>query len=90
MTGKTITVFRKFKEGDILALFPGEQYSRYDGSIMSYQHVGQHGAADYNGMIATTRPATPTEYEPLRKELESIGYKLDIRTRRPHNLNRRG
>ena len=77
---KTIVVFRKFKEGDILALFPAERGDN-NWAVSSYMHVGQHGAADYTGCIRLTKPATPEEYAPLKRELESIGYVLDVKKR---------
>lgn len=76
---KTLVVFRKFKDGgDIVALFP-ELINYPDGCCESYQHVGQHGAADYIHCIAASVPAKPTEYRSLRQELENIGYRLDVR-----------
>ena len=73
-------VFRKFRNGEILALFPNDVDPR--GYCNSYQRVGQHGDADYSGCIAITKPATPDEYAGLKEELESIGYVLKIRKRR--------
>lgn len=80
----TIVVFRVFKADQtanrVLALFPAE--ANYpDGSCESYQHIGQHSAADYSHCIAITRPATPKEYAPLKRELERIGYTLKVQSR---------
>lgn len=77
---KTVVVFRVFKgkDGDVLALFPHEVGTMQAGSCSSYQHVGQHGSADYRGCIMRTRPATETEAEPLKRELERIGYNLTV------------
>ena len=84
-TETTVVVFRKYppKEGgDALALFPlMDEGRRLCGS---YQHVGQHGVADYFVCIHSTQPATPSEYAALAEELESIGYRLDIRKRCPN------
>ena len=74
----TKVVFRKWKDGDIIALFPDEPWSRCDYSTTSYMHVGQHGAADYAGVIADTRPAREEEYHDLLAELKTIGY-TDLR-----------
>ena len=74
---KTLTIFRKYKDSDIIALFPNEKHN--DMLCMSYMHIGQHGGADYHGTISITRPATPEEYHDLKVELESIGYTLKIR-----------
>jgi hypothetical protein len=78
--GKTIVVFRKFRSGgDILALFP-ELAATHDGRYCeSYQHVGQHSGADYEGCIAVSVPARPEEYGDLARELTRIGYDLEIR-----------
>ncbi len=37
-------------------------------------HIGQHGAADYAGVITSTKPAREDEYRNLLTELEQIGY----------------
>ena len=79
-TEQTRVIFRKFKDGDILALFP--YLSEGGAAVESYMHVGQHSSADYNGCIRRTKPATPEEYKDLAAELESIGYNLLIRKRR--------
>ena len=75
---KTKVVFRKYKDGDILALFPELSYRR-NYMTECYQHVGQHGEGDYQWCIADTKPATPEEYADLKAELEGIGYNLLIR-----------
>ena len=77
MMDQTLTIFRKFKEGDIIALFPEIEH-RWP-FCSSYQHMGQHSGADYKGLIQITKPATPEEYSDLKTELESIGYTLKIR-----------
>lgn len=79
----TKVVFRKFKkDGAIIALFPEERYSRHEHTINSYMHVGQHGAADYDHVIAVSRPAGEDEYMPLLVELICIGYEnLRVRQR---------
>lgn len=76
---KTITVFRKYKDGEIIALFPAEKWTRGDYTCTSYCHVGQHCAADYNSVVLRTTLATPEEYADLKVELERIGYELDIK-----------
>lgn len=77
---KTVVVFRVWrKEGTVIALFPG--IDEGNGHCSSYEHVGQHGGADYRLVIARTRPATPNEYQDLLKELRRIGYNVLIRQR---------
>ena len=71
----TEVIFRKF-QGEIVAMFPYFIYDR-KGSVQSYVHVGQHGAADL-GIIHDSKPATEIEYKPLYAELTSIGYNLKV------------
>jgi len=71
----TEVIFRKFSKkegGQILALFPYDTEGRY-GQCNSYMHIGQHGTADYSGMMQSTKPATPAEYADLKAELENYG-----------------
>lgn len=83
-TEPTIVIFRKWKESSgegIIALFP-ELPADNDGFYCdSYEHVGQHGAADYSGLMRTTVPAKPSECLNLATELRRIGYKLVVRHR---------
>ena len=79
MTEQTRVIFRKFPNGDILALFPEIQITNF---CSSYMHIGQHGGADYQACISITKPAAPDEYANLASELSSIGYDLQIRQRR--------
>lgn len=65
-------VFRKDKNG-VFALFPHDVVNN-QGHVNSYQHIGQHSSADYTHCIKTSKKATESEYNDLKKELESIGY----------------
>lgn len=79
---ETKVVFRKWNNtGTVIALFPSEKQALVWG-VMSYEHIGQHGGADYCHVIKQTTLATPKEFEALKKELESIGYKLNVRMKR--------
>ena len=69
----TRAVFRKYPDGQIIALFPDIPWSE-DGSVTSYMHVGQHGAAYYKQVIDSTTPASEEDYSALLAELETIGY----------------
>ena len=77
---KTKVVFRKFnKGGDIIAMFPQIPATRDGYLCESYQHIGQHGAADPM-IVHDTTLAKPSEYASLLRELKSIGYTdLDIK-----------
>ena len=77
----TDMVFRVDKtkdfKGTVFALFPHEVCD-FKGNVTSYQHVGQHGGANYGHCIATSRPATEKEYADLKKELEGFGYNINV------------
>lgn len=68
----TRLAFRKFPEGDIIAIFPYDNYGKA-GLVNSYQHVGQHGAASLS-LLDELEQCSPDEYKSLYDELESIGY----------------
>jgi hypothetical protein len=71
---KEKVVFRKFEDGDIIALFPEMKNGPWIGS---YMYAGQHSDASPE-LIKELDKATPEEYAPLLSELRSIGYKLEI------------
>ncbi len=54
----------------------------YDGNVMSYMHVGQHGEASLE-YARCCEPATPSQYCGLKQELESIGYFVKVVNRFP-------
>lgn len=73
----TLTIFRKYKDGDVIALFP--EMSWGNGCCGSYMRVGQHGGADYQHVMGMTKKASPFLYENLKQELERMGYLLEIK-----------
>ena len=77
---KTQVIFRKFTDcDDVIALFPNIPYHHYTSEmIMSYQHIGQHGAASLRIMKGVTTPASLDESKPLFDELTQIGYNLEV------------
>lgn len=78
-------IWKKTKEeegGDVIALFP--TIKGHDWYCMSYMHVGQHGSADYYGVINRTRPCRNGEELSLKKELEGKGYNLKIYQKKPN------
>ena len=85
VTPVVFRVWRASEGGGVLALFPNESPSVISKPWLcdSYEHIGQHGSADYAGCVNATRPATETEAAPLKAELESLGYKLRVLKRRP-------
>lgn len=84
---ETIVLFRRSRhkepEGlaaEITAVFPEHSWSGVDSDMTCYAHVGQHGACSIE-WYHSTRRATPPEYAPLKRELESLGYNLVVRHR---------
>ena len=76
---KTKVIFRVWKEtGTLIALFPELPADNYGAFCVSYEHVGQHGGANYNGVIDQSRPAHVSEIDDLKAELEGIGYNLQV------------
>ena len=79
-TLRTRVVFRHFK-GEVLALFPEIAGNSNPDFCLSYAAQGQHGAAHYAGVIASSKPAKPAQYRTLAAELRRAGYALEIATR---------
>jgi hypothetical protein len=78
---KDAVIFRKDrKSGEIYAIFP-YILCDFEGNVTVYQHIGQHSAGDLQHCIRTSSLAKEEEYKDLKSELESIGYKLDVRKR---------
>ena len=50
----TKVVFRKWKNGDIIALFP-DDVDPHDGTVTSYMNIEQHWAADYTDLRVVQR-----------------------------------
>jgi len=76
----TRVVFRRWPKsqgGGIIALFP-DISSDYAGRFcLSYEHIGQYGGADYQGVIRMTKPVRENS-----EELGGRGYNLKIIYRR--------
>ena len=76
----TRVVFRRWRKapGTLIALFPDDRETE-PGIVGSYEHIGQHGAANYRMMIKATVPVTLKDLpdiQRLREELEGLGYNL--------------
>ena len=72
----TAVICRQWPEGDVVAIFPTLEEGNY--RVMMYQHIGQHGGGDMQGVIARTKLASEADYLPLKEELERIGYTLKV------------
>lgn len=73
----TPVLFRSEKNGEILAVFP---YLSWKNShhVMMYAHLGQHCEGAWSYVTDETWPATPAISEPLKQELISAGYNLQV------------
>lgn len=83
----TVVIFRKWNNGQVIALFPMEPVTYNPAYCESFEHIGQHGAADPHGIVLRTTAASPDEYAAVKRELESApyGYQLEVRKRIPAN-----
>ena len=69
----------------VLAMFPYVLGTYDPNTCLSYAHIGQHGSAcTVTPFPYFWRKATPEEYLPLMKELETIGYNLEVLEKFPH------
>jgi len=75
----TPVIFRKFKTGEVIALFPQEPGTRDPYTCMNYMRTGQHGHGSAD--LGDTVPAAPDECVALFKELTGLGYRLSVRFR---------
>ena len=64
----------------VLAVFPTEPGTNSPYTCSCYRHVGQHGWCDERS-ASDLKPAKPSEYADLKRELERIGYRLEVRSR---------
>lgn len=80
MSEEPTKVCFRLLEGEVIALFPEVPYNGDRSLCMSYQHVGQHGAASVS-LCTELKAANKVEYGPLKAELESLGYVVDVRRR---------
>ena len=73
-------IYRTFKAEphETIALFPTLPATTDPADMMSYMHIGQHGAAYAGAVLERTRIAKPSEYADLAEELKKIGYCLKI------------
>ncbi len=92
MIASDTVVFRRWKDnGDIIALFPALPADIFGEYCDAYEIVGQHGGADYFGVVQHTKPCSIEESADLATELRRIGYRLRPikRASRVHHDNRR-
>jgi len=76
----------------VIALWPAVFANNSGTHCQSFEHIGQHGGADYQHILRLTRPAKPGEYATLLAELRSMGHsglRVIQRAQRRHDDYRR-
>jgi len=77
MADADVVVFRRWRDcGSIIALFPALPADLYGEYCDAYEHVGQHGGADFHGVIQHSTPCSLNDAADLATELTRIGYIL--------------
>ena len=91
MPNTDVVVFRRWRDcGSLIALFPEISTDLYGRYCEAYEHVGQHGGADFHGVIQATVPVRTEDTADLAEELTRIGYNLrPIRRASWHHHERR-
>ena len=92
MSQADIVVFRRWRDtGTVVALFPELPADLGGDHCDAYEHVGQHGGADFHHVLRQTKPCSPDDAAALAAELRTIGYNLRPvkRASRIHHDNRR-
>lgn len=74
----TKVIFRKWKDGEVIALFPELLGTSSAYVCCSYERIGLHGSANPDLVILNTMPAKLADFKELKKELENRGYKLQV------------
>jgi hypothetical protein len=69
---KTKIHFRKWSNGEVVALMPEIPFDNWGHHCMSYSLIGEHGGAATD--IPNTVPATPEEYAETLRVLTLRGY----------------
>jgi hypothetical protein len=77
---KTPVIFRKYPDGNVIALFP--EKDNFTQPILSYQRNNPPGMVCYSEKIMMTIPARVNEYSELAKELTLQGYNLRVINKR--------
>lgn len=86
-TEKTKVIFRKFPDGEVIALFPELPGDNSILNCLNYMHNGQHGSS--KSTCEGTKPAKILEYMELRRELRDIGYNLTVVSRFSYQMDQK-
>jgi len=76
----TKVIFRKFSNGEIIALFPELPGNNNPSTCLNYMHIGQHGSGLAD--LSNTQRCTKLESHNLYMELVlAVGYSLHVISR---------
>lgn len=84
----TKVIFRKFKDGEVIALFPELPGSMSLSHCQSYMHIGQHGTSS-TSIYYDTKPVKPIDYMCLKTELWSLGYRVKVVSRFSYQMDQK-
>ena len=91
-TNKTNVIFlvhqgnALYPEPEVFAYFPDEPFNDSPGLNTCYAHIGQHGACHVDYAMES-KHASSDEFKDLCRELQYIGYNLQIQDKYGNNLN---
>ena len=72
-----VIFYKEHKSEDVFAYFPENRCDNV-GNKLCYAHIGQHSGCSPR-YAAKCKLAEPHEYQELKRELEQIGYELEIK-----------
>lgn len=78
---ETTKVMFKIIDDEVIAIFPDNIYNKklYGKKMVdSYMHIGQHSGCSVE-LIDELQDASFDQYKNLKNELETIGYKLNLK-----------
>jgi len=84
---KTKVIFRKFPNGEVIALFPELPGTNDITTCLNYMHNGQHGSG--KATLDGTIKVQLLECVNLFKELTAIGYNLTVVTRISYQMDQK-
>jgi hypothetical protein len=84
---RTKVIFRKFPNGEIIALFPELPGTNDVSTCLNYMHIGQHGSG--KATLDGTKKANWLEHGDLYIELTRLGYHLKTVSRFSYQMDQK-
>ena len=81
----TKVIYRKYPDGEVIAIFPEIPGTIEPHTCTSYMHLGQHAACDPTHVVSTTKPAREEDIADLRRELVRVGHAPMAEYKRLHH-----